>query len=120
MNKIHKHSENLTTKDSLQSNNFFKNYEKHLTKKYPEVTVASSNEKKRSIVLNIQRETFSFAAFIILLLLLVLPGLIYVGIALFRKKEITLAVYFNNEGQITKVSRSHYKFIIDEYNKIVQ
>ena len=95
---------------------FFDNYEKYLSLKHPEVTIASKNTDEKFIVLNIQRETFSSAAFILLLLLLVLPGIIYALLSLFRKKEITLTVYFNNNGQMIKVSRSHYKFIIDEYN----
>ena len=111
-----KHCGEFLTKSDPKARGIFENYEKWLKQNYPAYNIVSKDEEEKTIILNKQYKPFNIIVFILLLLLWILPGLIYAAVTLLKDKIITLTIYFDDNGQVIKVSNANFKFLMDKYN----
>jgi hypothetical protein len=97
----------------------FARFEEWLKRTYPAYRVVSRNAAERFVVLNKEQKSFSPLAFVLLLLLWVLPGLIYAMVTLSGKGYIALTVRFAGDGSAESVSDPNFAFLARGFNKSI-
>ena len=105
--------ESLTGDSSIAK--YFSGYEDWLKMKWPMYKVVSRNEEEKYLIIQKEYKPLNVFILIILLLLWVLPGLIYLIVALKGKKIISLTIYFDDQGKAS-LKGNNYQFLARDYN----
>ena len=95
----------------------FKKFIEFLKQKYPAYSVVSENYENNYIVLNKQLSGFNPIAFIVLLILYVLPGVIYLIVTLSSKKMLSLTVQFDENNEPISVSDPNFNFLVKKFKE---
>lgn len=99
----------------------FDRYINYIKSNYPAYEVVSKNYSENYIILNKTIGSFNVLAFVLLLILWVLPGIIYALVALSNKKVIAITVYFDSEGLPSRVEtkNGNYHWIVKKFREHV-
>jgi uncharacterized membrane protein YvbJ len=108
--------------ESLDKTNIIKDkrfdkFAEFLKQKYPAYSIVSENYEKNYIILNKPLSGFNPIAFIVLLLLWILPGLIYLIVTLSSKKILSLTIQFNENNEPISVSDQNFNFLVQKFKE---
>jgi len=107
-----------TQNSPVIKNDRFREFIDFIKQKYPAYNVVSENYEKNYIVLNKQYSSFNAMIFLVLLILMILPAIIYALATVASKKTISLTVYFDEKGEPTSVNNPDFNFLIQKYNQL--
>jgi hypothetical protein len=96
----------------------FNDFIEFLKQKYPAYSVVSKNYEKNYIILNKPLSGLNPLIFIVLLLLWILPGIIYLLVALSNKKILSLTVQFDQKNKPISVDNPDFNFLVKKYQEI--